>query len=141
MAGKTNPSLVSLFSGAGGMDIGFEKAGFKTIWANEYDKTITPSYRNYFQNTPLDERSICDISDTDIPNSSIGVISGPPCQSWSEAGAKRGISDPRGALFFQYLRVIQKTQPLRNAYKMIGNAVPVNLAFFIAKKIKEDLEL
>ena len=43
---SVKPTLVSLFSGAGGMDIGFKQAGFKTIWANEYDKTITPSYQN-----------------------------------------------------------------------------------------------
>jgi DNA (cytosine-5)-methyltransferase 1 len=45
---KKQLSLVSLFAGAGGMDIGFEKAGFKTVWANEYDKTISPSYQKYF---------------------------------------------------------------------------------------------
>ena len=105
-------TLVSLFSGAGGMDIGFEKAGFKTIWANEYDKTISPSYQKYFPKVTFDGRSICDIRDTDLPDSAVGVIGGPPCQSWSEAGARRGINDPRGKLFFEYLRVIKKVKPL-----------------------------
>lgn len=106
-----NSSIVSLFSGAGGMDIGFEKAGFKVIWANDFDKTIAPSYKNYFKNTPFDERSISQITNSDIPKA-IGVVGGPPCQSWSEAGAKRGINDPKGQLFYEYIRVIQHINPL-----------------------------
>lgn len=105
-------SLLSLFAGAGGMDIGFEKAGFKVVWANEYDKTIAPSYQKYFPKTRFDGRSIRDIPNSDLPEAVTGVIGGPPCQSWSEAGARRGIEDPRGALFFEYLRVIKRTQPI-----------------------------
>lgn len=105
-------SLVSLFSGAGGLDIGFEKAGFKTIWANEYDKTIAPSYQKYFPHVRFDGRSIRDVRDQELPIKITGVIGGPPCQSWSEAGARRGIADPRGTLFYEYLRVIKATKPL-----------------------------
>ncbi len=105
-------SLVSLFSGAGGLDIGFEKAGFKTIWANEYDKTIAPSYQKYFPHVQFDGRSIRDVNDNELPTEITGVIGGPPCQSWSEAGARRGIADPRGTLFYEYLRVIKATKPL-----------------------------
>ena len=108
---KTRHTLVSLFAGAGGMDIGFDKAGFKTIWANEYDKAIAPSYQNYFPDVVFDNRSILAIPDEDVP-SATGVIGGPPCQSWSEAGAKRGIKDPRGQLFHEYIRVIRKVKPL-----------------------------
>lgn len=109
---KRSLSLVSLFSGAGGMDIGFEKAGFHTVWANEYDKTIVPSFQKYFPYTKFDSRSIRDIPDGDLPDAITGVIGGPPCQSWSEAGARRGIDDPRGELFFEYLRVIKHTKPM-----------------------------
>ena len=103
--------LLSLFSGAGGLDIGFEKAGFRTVWANEFDKAIAPSYQRHFPRTAFDGRSIVDIPDDDLPGDITGVIGGPPCQSWSEAGARRGIEDHRGQLFFEYLRVIRKTQP------------------------------
>lgn len=108
---KNHLSLISLFAGAGGMDIGFEKAGFNTVWANEYDKTIAPSYQKYFPNTKFDGRSILDVPDQDLPENVIGVIGGPPCQSWSEAGSRRGINDPRGKLFFEYLRVIKRIKP------------------------------
>lgn len=111
-ADTNNRNIVSLFSGAGGMDIGFEKAGFRTIWANEYDKTISPSFRQYFPNTAFDGRSISDIPNSDIPEEAAGVIGGPPCQSWSEAGARRGERDPRGKLFYEYIRVIDHIRPL-----------------------------
>ena len=103
--------LLSLFSGAGGLDLGFEKAGFKTVWANEYDKSIAPSYIKHFPDVEFDGRSIVDVPDSELPSGIFGVIGGPPCQSWSEAGARRGIDDHRGKLFFEYLRVIRKTQP------------------------------
>jgi DNA (cytosine-5)-methyltransferase 1 len=105
-----NNTLVSLFSGAGGLDIGFEKAGFLTIWANEYDKAISPSYQNYFKATKFDGRSITDIKNKEIPYA-FGVIGGPPCQSWSEAGSRRGINDKRGQLFHEYVRVIKHVKP------------------------------
>jgi len=104
--------IISLFSGAGGMDLGFNKAGFETVWANEVDKSIYPSYQNHFEGVELDIRSISDIQEGDIPKYAVGVIGGPPCQSWSEAGARRGLNDPRGKLFFEYLRVIKAVKPM-----------------------------
>jgi DNA (cytosine-5)-methyltransferase 1 len=110
--GKTDDlTLVSLFCGAGGMDIGFRKAGFRTVWANEYDKAIASSYRHYFPEVKFDARSILDIPCEDIPRGAAGIIGGPPCQSWSEAGAKRGIDDPRGKLFYEYMRVLKHVRP------------------------------
>lgn len=101
--------LISLFSGAGGLDAGFEQAGFEVIFANEYDSTIWDTYRANFR-AHLDTRSIVEIPDSDLPDAD-GLIGGPPCQSWSEAGARRGIEDKRGQLFFEYIRVLRKVQP------------------------------
>lgn len=94
------------------MDIGFHRAGFRTVWANEYDKTIAPSFRGHFPGVAFDPRSISDIPNADIPDNVGGVIGGPPCQSWSEAGARRGAGDPRGKLFYEYVRVIEHARPL-----------------------------
>lgn len=103
-------SIVSFFSGAGGLDLGFEKAGFCTIWANEFDKTIWATFERNFPNAKLDRRSITDVNADEIPDS-IGIIGGPPCQSWSEAGARRGIEDKRGQLFWDYIRILKVKQP------------------------------
>ncbi|MCD5425849.1 MAG: DNA cytosine methyltransferase [Methanosarcinaceae archaeon] len=103
--------IVSLFSGAGGLDLGFHQAGFETIFANEFDKTIWDTFEYNFPNIYLDKRNIIDIPSSDVPDS-IGIIGGPPCQSWSEAGAGRGINDTRGQLFYEYIRVLKEKKPL-----------------------------
>ena len=104
-------NIISLFSGAGGLDLGFEKAGFKTVWANEYDSEIWETFKKNFPNTTLDHRSIANVPSCDIPDA-IGLIGGPPCQSWSEAGKSRGIEDHRGQLFFEFIRVLRDKKPL-----------------------------
>ncbi|MEM6404752.1 MAG: DNA cytosine methyltransferase, partial [Cyanobacteria bacterium P01_D01_bin.116] len=104
-------NVVSLFSGCGGLDLGFHQAGFNIIWANEYDKSIWDTYEFNHSNTHLDKRDIRKIAPDDIPDC-IGIIGGPPCQSWSEAGAQRGIDDSRGQLFFDYIRILKEKKPL-----------------------------
>lgn len=103
--------LISLFCGAGGLDLGFHKAGFTTVAANEYDKKITPTYKANFPNTLLIEGDIRNVFSTEFPDAE-GIIGGPPCQSWSEAGALKGIKDQRGQLFYEYIRVLRDKQPL-----------------------------
>lgn len=103
--------IVSLFTGAGGLDLGFKKAGFNTIWANEYDSTIWETFEHNFPETYLDKRSIVDVPTINIPFAD-GIVGGPPCQSWSEAGAGRGINDKRGQLFFEYIRLLKDKQPV-----------------------------
>jgi DNA (cytosine-5)-methyltransferase 1 len=102
-------NIVSLFAGAGGMDLGFEKAGFNVVWANEYDSSIWETYEAN-HNAPLDRRDVRQICSSEIPDCD-GIIGGPPCQSWSEAGALRGINDPRGQLFYEYIRILRDKQP------------------------------
>ena len=103
--------VASLFTGAGGLDLGFLRAGFDIVWANEFDPTIWETFQYNFPETKLDKRSIVDVPSVDVPMVH-GIIGGPPCQSWSEAGAGRGISDNRGQLFFEYIRILREKQPL-----------------------------
>lgn len=103
--------IVSLFSGAGGLDKGFELAGFDIAWANEYDSTIWETFEYNFPKTILDRRSIRNVPSVDIPEC-IGIVGGPPCQSWSEAGALRGIKDSRGQLFYEFIRILRDKKPL-----------------------------
>lgn len=102
--------VVSLFAGAGGLDLGFKNAGFEVIWANEYDKDIWETYEKNHLKTTLDRRSIVDIHEKEVPECD-GIIGGPPCQSWSEAGALRGIDDKRGQLFYDFIRILEAKKP------------------------------
>lgn len=104
-------NIVSLFSGCGGLDLGFHQAGFNIVWANEYDRVIWDTYEINHQGTTLDKRDIRSIQSDEIPDC-IGIIGGPPCQSWSEAGAGRGIHDSRGQLFYEYIRILKDKKPL-----------------------------
>lgn len=103
--------VISLFSGCGGLDLGFEKAGFEIPLANEFDKTIWETFEINHPNTKLIKGDIRDISEADFPDDVDGIIGGPPCQSWSEAGALRGIEDDRGQLFYDYIRILKKKKP------------------------------
>ena len=102
--------IVSFFSGSGGLDLGFEHSGFDIVWANEFDKSIWETYEKNHTNTFLDKRSIVDIKTKEVPECD-GIIGGPPCQSWSEAGKLRGIDDKRGQLFFEFIRMIENKKP------------------------------
>ena len=103
-------NIASFFSGAGGMDLGFRNAGFDIIWSNEFDKTIWETHEKNFPESELDKRSITDIKSKDVPDVD-GIIGGPPCQSWSIAGAKKGIKDKRGQLFYDFIRILEQKQP------------------------------
>lgn len=104
--------LISLFSGAGGLDKGFHNAGFQTVVANEFDPKICPTFRANFPEVNLIEGDIRDIPSDAFPKHVTGIIGGPPCQSWSEAGSLKGIEDSRGQLFYEYIRILRDTQPL-----------------------------
>lgn len=101
--------LISLFSGAGGLDLGFEKAGFEIVVANEFDKAIWSTYEKN-HTAKLLKGDISDIDSSEFPECD-GIIGGPPCQSWSEAGSLRGIDDPRGRLFYEYIRILKDKKP------------------------------
>lgn len=105
-------NIISLFAGAGGLDLGFHMAGFKTVTANEYDKNICPTFKKNFPDVTLIEADIRNVLSCDFPNNVHGIIGGPPCQSWSEAGSLKGLEDSRGQLFFEYIRIIKDKQPL-----------------------------
>lgn len=103
--------VISLFCGCGGLDRGFEDAGFDVVWANDNDKNITETYKYNHPNTLLRTGDISKIKSSEIPDDIIGLIGGPPCQSWSAAGNGLGIKDPRGKLFYEYIRILKDKQP------------------------------
>jgi len=106
---NNNPTVVSLFAGAGGMDQGFRDAGFNIIWANELNHKASESYIKNI-GSHLVEGDIRKISSTEIPSSDI-IIGGPPCQGFSVAG-KMDPNDPRSELIWEFFRVVSEKKPL-----------------------------
>lgn len=95
-------NVISLFSGCGGLALSFERAGFNIPVANEFDKTIWSIFKENHPKTKLIEGDVRKVTKEDIAQyidgEVDGIIGGPPCQSWSEAGSLRGIEDERSQL-------------------------------------------
>lgn len=96
--------VVSLFCGCGGLDMGFVKAGYDIVWANDFDKYAVQTY-----NANFETKAICgDINEIDyntIPIHDI-LIGGFPCQPFSMMGKERGFNDERGTLFLRFIDII-----------------------------------
>ena len=115
--------IVSLFSGAGGLDLGFKQAGHTIVWANDIDKDACATYKKNIGDhiicADIKEIDICTIPDCDI------VIGGFPCQGFSIANMNRSIEDERNHLYKFFYSVIKEKQPL----------------FFVAENVKGILSL
>ena len=113
-----NLRVISLFSGAGGLDIGFNHAGFKTSVMVEMDPACCRTLRKNMPETPVIEGDINNVPTDQIlaagglkPLEAALVIGGPPCQSFSLAGKRMGMDDPRGMLVLQFIRVVREALP------------------------------
>lgn len=105
----SNNEIVSLFSGAGGLDLGFKNAGYDIVFASDFNKNVKPTYdKNHDIEMRLENIENLDV--TDIPDCD-GIIGGPPCQSWSLAGSMGGADDKRGSVFFDYIDIIGHKEP------------------------------
>lgn len=104
------PSVCSLFSGIGGIDLGFIQAGFDIVWANEMDAAACRTYRHNFPNTNLIEGNIKRIATSDIPDCDV-LTAGFPCQPFSIAGLQKGFKDRDGNLFFEITKIIDAKRP------------------------------
>lgn len=105
-----NYTLISLFSGAGGMDLGFKQAGFEILWANDFDEDATITYRNNIGDHIV-LGDICKIESDEIPNNPDVITGGFPCQGFSVANTKRNMKDERNFLYKEMLRIIEDKNP------------------------------
>ena len=103
------PKVVSLFSGAGGLDLGFKKAGFDIVWANDFDKDAVATYKLNIGNECVCG-DISTIGSGSIPDCDI-MIGGFPCQGFSVANTKRNVLDERNQLYLQYIRILKDKKP------------------------------
>lgn len=115
---------VSLFTGAGGLDIGLEQAGFKAISLCEIEKVFCDTLHenqqfrhsdgiDYFHGTSIINADICDVSGVDLAGGGEIdlVVGGPPCQAFSSSGKQLSVLDARGKLVHEFLRIIEELKP------------------------------
>lgn len=102
-------TAVSLFCGAGGLDMGFESAGFNTVWANDIDKDACDTHRSWSKAEVVDD-DIRDINFDNIPQTDI-ILGGFPCQGFSLAGPRK-IDDKRNTLYQFFAGLVGQKQPL-----------------------------
>lgn len=128
---KSQPTVISLYSGAGGLDYGFEAAGYETVFTNDFDHDSCETLR-LNRRWPVVERSIFDVPSEEIlaiARADVGeidvLIGGPPCQPFSKSsywvrGDAARLNDPRAATLDAYLRVLEEVRPraflLENVY-------------------------
>ncbi|MGV8142241.1 MAG: DNA cytosine methyltransferase [Candidatus Pacearchaeota archaeon] len=101
--------VISLFCGAGGMDLGFVKAGHEIVWANDYDRDSCKTYERNFEHKAICQ-DISKVDSKDIPEGDI-VIGGFPCQGFSLANPYRKTEDSRNKLYLEMLRIIKDKKP------------------------------
>ncbi len=109
---KKEWKTLDLFAGVGGIRLGFEKAGFKTIFANDFDKTCKDTYDLNFSEPKLNTEDINKLNIKEIPEFDI-LLGGFPCQPFSIAGYRQGFKDEkdRGNLFFKIAEILEKRKP------------------------------
>jgi DNA (cytosine-5)-methyltransferase 1 len=107
---KKKPTVASLFSGCGGMDLGFSQAGYKILWANDFVEKACDTYAHN-----IGDHIVCgDITKINlktIPDVDV-IIGGFPCQDFSHAGKRQGFDAARGTLYQSYVELVKRVQPL-----------------------------
>ncbi|HHW8766266.1 TPA: DNA cytosine methyltransferase [Salmonella enterica] len=115
----SSKKFISLFSGAMGLDLGLEEAGFETVVCVEQDKAALKTIKTNKPSLAVFEGSIVDCTGSDLINiSGLGnkeeidlIAGGPPCQAFSVFGNRLGLEDARGQLIFEYIRMIKEINP------------------------------
>lgn len=117
-------TCASFFAGVGGIDLGFESQGFRTIYANEFDTKARETFSLNFPHVQLDGRDIREVSASKVPTVDV-IVGGFPCQSFSIEGYRQGFCDEkgRGTLFFELARIIEEKQPQAIFLENVKNLV------------------
>ncbi len=106
---KRQPKLVALFAGCGGLDLPFHKAGYKSVYVNEYNTDAANTYEKNF-GTHVDQSPIEDVDMSRLPSADI-VVGGFPCQDFSQIWKRPGLTGTRGNLYTYFLEVVARTKP------------------------------
>ncbi|MDZ4672333.1 MAG: DNA cytosine methyltransferase [Phototrophicales bacterium] len=104
----TKPKVISLFSGCGGMDLGFSQAGFEVVYANDIDKSVEATYQHNIGDIEIKDFSL--VEKSGLPDADI-IVAGIPCQPFSTAGKRLSTQDNRGQLFEEVMQVLVIKRP------------------------------
>ncbi len=133
---KNRLKVLSLFAGAGGMDLGFKNAGYEIVWANDFDPDSVKTYkRNLGDHIILGD--IEKIRTNHMPNNPDVVIGGFPCQGFSIANLSRRVDDSRNKLYKQMLRVIRAKKPKYFVAENVSGILTLGKGAVIEKIIKD----
>ena len=107
-----SPKIISLFSGCGGLDLGFHQEGYETVWANDFDHWACETFKKNIGDVIVegDIEQIDPYDNTSIPDCDI-VLGGFPCQDFSMIWKRPGLDGERGNLYKSFLRVVDAKKP------------------------------
>lgn len=145
---------LDLFAGIGGVRMGFERAGFETVFGNDFDAYCKVTYDLNFKDVPLKVADIAKVKSSELPDFDI-LLGGFPCQPFSIAGYRKGFLDTgRGDLFFEIIRILRDKKPqavfLENVknlkshdkgrtFKIISDALE-DLGYYIKMQVLNSVE-
>ena len=132
------PELISLFSGCGGLDLGFHLEGYDTIWANDFSEWACDSFRNYFGDV-IREGDITQINpytDKTIPSSDL-ILGGFPCQDFSVIWKQPGLDGKRGGLYRHFLEFVDAKKPKAFVAENVKGLLTANKRMAIETIIKD----
>jgi DNA (cytosine-5)-methyltransferase 1/site-specific DNA-methyltransferase (adenine-specific) len=138
-----NFNVLDIFCGAGGLSLGLEKAGFKTLIGVDFNSEALKTFKNNF---PMSEIICGDITKNDVKrkifdlakNKMINmIVGGPPCQGFSLKGKKLGLDDPRNFLFKEYLEIVKELKPIVFVIENVKNILSSSNGYFKNKILTE----
>ena len=109
LVGNYKPKIISLFSGCGGLDWTFHRAGYGTVWANDFNEYAVATYAANISNR-VHYKSIEDVDIKALPKADI-ILGGFPCQDFSQIWKKPGLNGTRGNLYSYFCEVVHTVKP------------------------------
>lgn len=132
------PKVISLFSGCGGLDLGFHLEGYETVWANDINEYATETFKKYFGNviTTQDVETIDPYTDKKIPSCDL-ILGGFPCQDFSIIWKQPGLNGSRGDLYKSFLRFVDAKKPKAFIAENVKGILTANKQLAIQQIIRD----